>query len=112
MNYKPVGDKVLIERVKQDVDITFQSSSGLYIVSSQDTRHKGRISLGIIKALGTRFIDQYGTTRNQSEVFKEGDKVIYYHPSEVVIDETNNLVLVRAIDIDAIVSNDCEVSLR
>ena len=97
-NYKPVGDKVLIRKDKVDSSDQYTTSSGIVVVNSDATRHKGRVSLGTVEAIGTEFTDSNGSRVKISDMLQVGDKVIYYHPAEIQLED--DLVLVRAIDID------------
>lgn len=108
MKYKPIGDKVLIRKDKIDSSSSYQTKSGITVIS-EATRHKGRLSLGVVEALGTKFLNKWNH-KDTLNLLSVGDKVLYYHPAEIPID--NDLVLVRAIDIDAIICSDSEVSLR
>lgn len=101
MKFKPIGDKVLIRKDKLDSSNQYETNSGIVVVNSEDTRHKGRFSLGEVLAIGESFIDSYQQLVKIKDILKVGDKVLYYHPAEIKL--SDDLILVRAIDIDAIV---------
>lgn len=105
---RPVGDKVLIRKDKVDSSNEYTTKSGIVVVNSEDTRPKGRVSLGTIEALGTSYINQLGSRVDLSEEFSVGDRVLYYHAAEIPYED--NLVFIRAIDIDCKVEG--EISLR
>lgn len=104
MIYKPVGDKVLIRKDKFDSSDQYETKSGILVVNSEDTRRKGRVSIGTVEAIGTTFVNNHNQIEKISDNFSVGDKVLYYHPAGIELED--DLILVRAIDID------CKVEIK
>ena len=108
MKYRPVNDKVLIKKDKLDSNDNYTTKSGIEVINSA-TRHKGRVALGEVIDIGSTYVNENGSRVDISTLVKPGDKVLYYYPAEISLD--GDLVLVRAIDIDAVIEGN-NISLR
>lgn len=112
MNIKPIGNKILIKRDRDDYENTFTTYSGILVKQYNEARHKGRYAIGEIVSMGEYFHDKYGKLVNMGSVFKKGDKIIYYYPSQKIVNlDGLEYCFIRAEDVDLIVDSNTKIKL-
>lgn len=112
MRIKPVGNKLLIKRSHYDYEDTYETSSGILVKQFDESRYKGRLAIGEIISMGDYFNDKKGKLIKMKSVFKVGDKVLYYYPSQKVVKlNEEEICFIRAEDVDIIIDSNKEVSL-
>lgn len=79
MKFKPLGERVLVERVEEDT----KTKSGIIIPDNA----KEKPLMGIVKALGTK--------AQEGKTLKTGDKVLFgkYKGTEIKLDSQEFIVL-------------------
>lgn len=79
MKFKPLGERVLVERVEEDT----KTKSGIIIPDNA----KEKPLMGIVKALGVK--------AQEGKILKEGDKVLFgkYKGTEIKLDSQEFIVL-------------------
>lgn len=80
MNFKPLGKRVLVERLEEET----KTSSGIIIPDNA----KEKPLMGVIKAIG-------GKVSEECQCLKEGDTVVFgkYKGSEIKLDNKEFVVL-------------------
>lgn len=107
MKIKPIGNKLIVERDKNDCKNTYTTSSGIIVKRYDEKRHKGRYAIGNIVSMGKYFHDKDGNLIKMGSVFKEGDKIVYYYPSENIINfNGKRYCFIRAEDIEMVIDPD------
>lgn len=112
MEIKPIGNKILIKRYYDDYKSTYETNSGILIKQFEESRHKGRVSIGEIISMGKYFHDKTGTLMETKSLFKEGDRVLYYYPSQKIIQlDGEEFCFIRAEDIEMIIDSNKKIRL-
>lgn len=111
---KPLGNRLIIEKDERDAKSDYTTESGIRVVQSNDSRKKGRMALGTIKAVGTSYINPVSSKReNLADTFSVGDRILYYLPSEKKIKYGDEeFTFIRAEDVDCIVPEGMTVDMR
>ncbi|RDU59092.1 co-chaperone GroES [Helicobacter marmotae] len=79
MKFRPLGERVLVERIEEDT----KTSSGIIIPDNA----KEKPLIGIIKAVSTKL--------KEDKVLKENDKIVFgkYKGAEIKLDSKEYMVL-------------------
>ena len=103
--FQPMNNRVLIKiDVESEADIK-TTESGIIIVDKN--KPKSRESIATIIKFGSHMMTPHGDRIELKDIFKEGDKILYYHPAgdmHIEIDG-EDYILVRAEDIDCIIQD-------
>lgn len=103
--FKPINNMLLVQRDKEESKSTRTLESGLVVVESEDNKPKSRDCIATVIKVGDYVYDKYGNKHNLKEMFKPGDRIVYYNPAGAIKLDLNGeeYILLRAEDIDAII---------
>lgn len=103
--FRPINNQVLIKVDKKETAEFDKLDSGLLIPNS--SKSKGRDASATIVKIGTHMYNKYGDKINLSDVFKVGDRILYYFAGGVKVQiDGEEYLLVRAEDIDCIIEDE------
>lgn len=105
-NFRPLNNRILIKIDKESEADIKTTASGILVVNKD--KPKGRESIATIVKVGTHMYTPQGMRVDLTDIFHEGDKVLYYHPAGDVRVEIDGeeYILVRAEDIDCVIEDE------